>query len=803
MTDLIHRPDEPTPFRDPGPGRSGPPHERSDAPDEARSIRGYVELFRRYWWLVGACALVGVGIGWWQVRTDRPEYRSQAVIRMVQDDRRLPGGMEGSAERALPGGIDRIASQVQVLRSRAVMGEVVDSLGLQLLPIPEALPRRLISKVEAEPEAFDEVRIRFAASDYTASDGRTSASAAYGDTVRLSSVRFAVDGAPDVEEASLELRPRRVAVSELQNGLVARTRDRTNVVDIDYVAHDPWIAEAVVNGVATVFQRLSARQAQQDARRRRIFVEGQLLQTDSLLADAQVALSDFRRREQVYSSTEEFATRQSGLMSLDGRREELLAERQMLSRLLDTLREAEGTAQTRAMRTVIGTPGLGDNPAMGQLISQLLDYQAALDSLVTGEWARASSHPDVVRVRSLLDETRHRLVDAVESQLALLDARLGAMDGLRERYAAEMSQLPDLETEEGYLAHEVETLRGVADLLRREHQTARMAEAVEGGEVEVVDLAAGAVALPGRFGRTLFLGLLLGLTLGGGVATILDRFDTRVRDLDDAGGATGLDVLGLIPRLERGANGAARPVPLTWRQGARGAEAFRTLRTMLRYVRTQHPRVLAVTSPGPASGKSTVSVNLAASLAQQGDRVLLVDADLRRPVQHTIFGQPREPGLSDVLAGEARLAAATHIVASDTNGGGSLSLLTCGTSVPNPSELLGSPGFERFLEVVRSAYDLVVLDVPPALAVTDAAVVGPLADGVLILAVADETDREALRQTAEQLRQVRAPLLGLVLNKVPVGRRYGSRYGYPPYEYGPEIHDRPRLGGWLRRVVHL
>jgi capsular exopolysaccharide synthesis family protein len=210
------------------------------------------------------------------------------------------------------------------------------------------------------------------------------------------------------------------------------------------------------------------------------------------------------------------------------------------------------------------------------------------------------------------------------------------------------------------------------------------------------------------------------------------------------------------------------------------AEAYRTLRTNIAFTQSETPaKVLVVTSALPGEGKSTSSCNLAISLAQQGLRVLLVDGDLRRGALNKAFGVPAEPGLSNLLLGRAPLAEVVRQIEVE---GVTLQFIPTGTLPPNPAELLASSRATILLDELRPAFDAVVIDSAPLNIVTDAAIIGSRADGVLLVARSAVTERTAYRHAVEQLDAVRARVLGCVLNDVDgrtvgyYGRRAGAGY---------------------------
>jgi capsular exopolysaccharide synthesis family protein len=186
------------------------------------------------------------------------------------------------------------------------------------------------------------------------------------------------------------------------------------------------------------------------------------------------------------------------------------------------------------------------------------------------------------------------------------------------------------------------------------------------------------------------------------------------------------------------------------------------------------PRSLVFTSPTPGDGKSTSAANLAITLAQQGLRCLLVDADMRRGALNEAFKVRREPGLSNLVLGRAALESA--VVQVDLGESGSLDFLPTGTVPPNPAELLASAEMQGLLERLTANYEMVILDAPPLTLVTDAALLGSYADGVVVVARAGTTDRGAVIYALEQLRAVRAPVLGVILNDVDQKKEqyYGS-----------------------------
>ncbi len=207
---------------------------------------------------------------------------------------------------------------------------------------------------------------------------------------------------------------------------------------------------------------------------------------------------------------------------------------------------------------------------------------------------------------------------------------------------------------------------------------------------------------------------------------------------------------------------------------APASEAYRTLRMNLQFASLDHPlRTLLVTSPGPGEGKSTTLANLAVTMAQVERRVIVADCDLRRPYLHQMFGLSNESGLTTMMLDDQALNA-PPLQATAVKG---LQLLASGPLPPRPADLLGSQRMEQVLKRLLDDADIVILDAPPVVAVTDAVVLSTKVDGVLLVVSAGETKREHARRAIERLRKVNARVLGVVLNNVPLDAALSSYYG--------------------------
>ncbi|HVE94940.1 MAG TPA: polysaccharide biosynthesis tyrosine autokinase [Acidimicrobiales bacterium] len=286
--------------------------------------------------------------------------------------------------------------------------------------------------------------------------------------------------------------------------------------------------------------------------------------------------------------------------------------------------------------------------------------------------------------------------------------------------------------------------------------------------------------------RNALLGLVFGLMLGLGHAFLFEQLDDSVKVKEDAERASGLPTLGLIPAITQWRRRTDPLVISVEDPGSPTAEAYRTLRTSISFIGLDSPlRTLQITSPAAGDGKSATVSNLGVALARAGQRVVIVGCDLRRPRLHQFFGAHNEVGFTNVVLGTVSLDKALQRVPNEPN----LAVLASGPMPPNPSELLASHRAVEVLRALRARADIVLIDCPPILPVTDSAVLSAHVDATLLVVTANKSTRREVHRAVELLRQVDARLVGTVLNGVAeVDDHYGG-YSYR-YESGETSDER-------------
>ena len=441
-------------------------------------------------------------------------------------------------------------------------------------------------------------------------------------------------------------------------------------------------------------------------------------------------------------------------------------------------------------------------------VSRHADYpQVAARRLVAGAvftprpGLEAESHTPPAE-EPALQTKETELRNAVQQNLTVLEDDIEAtqtqLDGIRE----EQANFPELESQLDELNIQLGLDQETVRFLKSQQYQAEITSAGASAYVAVVDSAELAFPVTTGGRTNLLLGALLGVILGVGAAFFLEYLDRTVRTSADVETLLSIPVLGIIPRLRKVSDAehgeddrAGLPLLVALDPLDPAAEAYRNLRMNLMFLSTDDEpiRTLLFSSPGPNEGKSTSSINFAVMLAHQGQRVLLIDADLRRPALHKAMDVLREPGLTNLLVGdaEAREAIRPNVLPN-------LDLLPSGPFPPNPSELLNSKTMQRLLEEFEGKYSHIIMDTPPILAVTDAAILGAHTDGVVVVLRSGETEQRAAERAVDQLRRVGVRVFGAVLSEVSSTTVEESYYMQYYYSY----HPRQRAG-WRKLAKSL
>jgi Mrp family chromosome partitioning ATPase/capsular polysaccharide biosynthesis protein len=473
------------------------------------------------------------------------------------------------------------------------------------------------------------------------------------------------------------------------------------------------------------------------------------------------------------------------------------------------------------------------NPALVRLQANLADLLLERNNLALEV---TDKHPRLQAINDRIREIRNEMLREVTAQIALLRSREEILNRQIGELYQKNREVPTIELSLQRLQREAKVNDDLLALLKTRHQEALIKESEKIEEVTIIRPAVEPSSpVGGETFNTVLVGTLIGLLLGLVLAFVQEALDTSIGTIEDVEDYLGVPVLGIIPHIDareimdrlveqRPARASMDPETLSrhallvshFDPKSPMAEAFRSLRTRLQFATMEQPgKLFLLTSPTLQEGKTTTIVNLAIAFSQVGQKTLLVGANLRRPSIHKFFGIDRDPGLTDVLLGNQRWEDCVRTTADILMGRfemedvmvapglDNLHILESGPIPANPSELLSTPQMDEFLRQVRQRYDIVFFDAPPALPVTDAAILASKVDGVILVYQVGKVGRLALKRAKIQLESAKAKVWGIVLNDLgaeiagyaPYTHYYTHYYG----EEGTREEARPAPSGWAAR----
>jgi capsular exopolysaccharide synthesis family protein len=557
-----------------------------------------------------------------------------------------------------------------------------------------------------------------------------------------------------------ETRRQSAVIDRFLGRLVVTPIRSSRLVTIKYTSTDPQFAAVAANAHARAFIEQNLEYKFLSSKEATDWLGERLAEQRKLVDSTEQALQRYRE--------------ENGAISIDGRQDIVVQK-------LSDLNAAVTRAKTdrivkeglhRQLESIESNrAGLDTFPAIlanGFIQQQKAELAGLQRQLAESSEKFGDKHPEIVKLRSTvqvaqtkLDAEVAKVVQSIRNEYLAADRQERSLTEALNQQKAEALAMNRKGIEYGVLEREAASNRQIFDSLMQRTKETGISGELKTNNIRIVDPAETPRGASNIISRTnLLLALFGGAGLGIGLAFLFEYLDNRIKNPQEIPQHLRIPFLGMIPALFD----KSMPTPLI----ANGAppnfvESFRGLRTNLLFSSAEGPggRTIVVTSTAPGEGKTAIATNLSVSLAQAGTRVLLVDADMRKPKVHTVFHQAQQPGLSNVLVGEAKATDAVR----KTNVPG-LWVLTAGICPPNPAELLGSRRFKDLGASLTQHFDWIIIDTPPVMAVTDASVIAHGATGVLFVVGSQQTDRHAASRAVEQLRYARATLVGGVLNRV-------------------------------------
>lgn len=767
-------------------------------------------------WIIITCTLTVVAITAVLTRLTVPVYEGSSTLRIGPKETNLPEAFRNQSSES------RVETVIEELRSRELASNVVMNLGLRLALVEPQLSRRseLLQDVRVSDSATtgDYRLLRRPQDRFILLDEATGKQGGeFGVGERVESGGFGFVLAPPVLQYSrirFSIGTRTGLAARLAREImVAQVSRDAEIVEISYDSPDGELAWKVPQSLVTLY--VAQRQELQTLEMRSTidFLRQQIATISTQLAVSERELESYRVRSDMINPEAEATRQVERLVSMQTQFSMLEEERRAIAALL-------AEVDTNAVRR---KPG--DLSPYHRLLAfpNLLQSQAAtglLQALGAAEGEKATLtrktpwDPDVKALDLRINQLERELRAIAGTYLQGITSQSRSLDSGTTAFRQQLRSIPEKQLRYARMERQPKVLESVYTLLLTRLKEAEVAVAARDESVRIVDPAVPPThPIRPRPVLNVITALVCGFLLGLAVAFAREYLDRKVRSRMDVVGATGLPVLGLIPKID----GKASPVALNGKvkvprrhrhnlpplivqldqttsapamaltispKAGAIAEAYRVVQTNISFSRQEAPaKTLVFTSPLSGDGKTTTVVNLGVSLAQRGIRVLLIDADVRRGVLHSVFGGVRAPGLSEVLKGTSSYESARR---GATVGGGTIDYLTTGKLHHGDLGLVTSDAMRNLLARVRDEYDLVLVDTPPINIITDATVLAAEADAVVVVARAGVTAASALSYAVEQLRHVRADVLGVILNGIDLRRDavYDSAYKYfRGYEY--------------------
>ena len=610
----------------------------------------------------------------------------------------------------------------------------------------------------------------------------------------------------------------RVVEKLRRNTTISTVRD-TDVLKIAVTSSDSSEAIFLANRISDTYRNLDLAGGQGELHFVLAFLDSQITKYERRLAIVENELQLFQSEKKIYSLDGSAELLLTDLTKYEGVYYTNLAELEVAQEKVNYLKGQLSESEKALMEEITNT----NNPMIVALRGKIAELEAQkVQQMVDEGWDETSLQARdynrrITEMKKKLTNITESLIlsgwgeedpfaasqeifnKIVEQEVEVHSTRSRASEykKLVDQMSARLTHLPTQTLQYARLERDLKLNENLYLTMKQKYEESRITEAGQMGKVRILDPALVAAKVKPDKRLNLLLGIFLGLGLGIGYAFVREFLDNTVKAVEQLE-RKGLTVLGIIPDMHHQRGGVVKRQIANPSKGGTDfrrrlityedpkspvSESYRSLRTNIAYSSGDKKiKSLLVSSPQPGEGKSTTTANLAIAFAQLRKRTLLIDADLRKPVQHNVFDQARGPGLSEYLIGEIDdVQSIIHKTKVEN-----LYIITAGGLPPNPSELLGSETMSELVDRLEQEWDMVLFDSPPIVAVTDASMISGEIDAIAMVVKAGQTDRAAVDRALDTIRNVKAPLIGAILNGAnpeTLAGKYSYYYSYYNYYY--------------------
>jgi capsular exopolysaccharide synthesis family protein len=631
------------------------------------------------------------------------------------------------------------------------------------------------------------------------------------------------DNEVKIAPSQLDFSGRIQKVEQLRNDTGVSTVRDTDVLKISVNSADSVEAIFLANKISEIYRNIDLAGGQGELHFVLSFLDSQIVKYENRLAIVEDELQQFQSDFQIYSLDGSAELLLKDLTNYEGIYYTNIAELEVAQERVNYLRSQLSDSEKALMDEITNT----NNPMIVALRGKIAELEAQkVQQMVDEGWEETSLQSRdfnrrIVEMKSKLTKITESMIlsgwseedpfaasqgifnKIVEQEVEVHSSRSRATEykKLVDQMSGRLTDLPIQTLRYARLERDLKLNENLYLTMKQKYEESRITEAGQMGKVRILDPALISKKVKPNKKLNLLLGIFLGLVLGVGYAFAREFMDNTVKAVEHLE-RKGLAILGIIPDML--GSSIKNSVKIASAPSKGGAdfkrrlityedpkspisESYRSLRTNVSYASTVDKKIksLLISSSQPGEGKSTTAANLAIAFAQLRMKTLLVDADLRKPVQHNVFGLSRGPGLSEYLIGEET----NHSTIIHPTKVENLSIMTAGVLPPNPSELLGSNTMSKLVDQLEEDFDMVLFDSPPIVAVTDASMISGELDAIALVVKAGQTERSAVDRALDTIKNVKAPLIGAILNgasQESLGGKYAYYYSYYNYYYHSE-----------------
>ena len=750
-----------------------PPGYYSIPPQEEKEVhlRDYLKVLRKRMWIIIAVIFIAVIVTALKTFPARPVYRGTATIQINIENPRILDFKEIFTINAWA--MDYYKTQHKILESRSLARRVIQTL--KLSDHPEFLPQ--------PPTPFQKWK----------SDVLASLSHLF-DSFNLFSSRIkkppigkdtSTDGDLSENERDTPL------IGHFLSRVIIEPVKDCRLIKIQFDSHYPDLAGQVPNVLAKEYIQLNLESRVNVTEQAKEWLGEQLEDLKAKVERAEEVLQEFGSKHDIIFLNDKENVAMKRLEELNEALTKAESERMAKEAIYKQIKQDKG-------QMIDALPSILEN----KLIQELKQTSIQLEA----QYMRLSetfkpNYPEMVRLKNQMEAIQKRLNVEISKSIASIkneyESNLRRESLLRvafEQQKAKALGVQQNAIQYNILKREADTNKEIYKNLLMRMKEVGVAASLNPSNIQLIDQAEvpRAPIRPNRQ-RSLLMAIVAGLFVGMGLAFFLDYLDNTVKTPEDIEQMIRLPSFGMVPEIshekrKRVDRRSSHPVELITFRHPKSmlSEAYRSIRTsILLSISEKPPKTIVFSSPNPGEGKTTTLINTAIALSQLGAQVIIIDADMRKPRVHEVFGQGNGTGLSTFLSGHASLA--SLIKKSDVP---NLHYISGGPIPPNPSELLGSNLFKKMLQSLGEKFDQIIIDSPPIIGFTDSIILSASVEGVILVVTGGKTPKGTLKQAKEALMQVNAKILGVVINRINIEgydyKDYYHRYAYYQSYYGKE-----------------